>query len=131
MARTNIAAVKLILDTKLTDPQLQAFVDDASLWVTTHLGSAGLGADLLKSLEKWLAAHFATAREPRLKSQRHGDDGEVYQRDLYVSEYLRQAVGLDPTGIVEDRLSPEGKQKVSFRASEGHDTTLDLPGKST
>lgn len=130
MARTSEAAVKLIIDTNLTTAQVEQFIDDASLTVTTLLGGAGLGSSLLEQIERYLAADLICARDARLTSARMGDVQEGYQRDKQVSEYLRKAVGMDPTGTLEDRLMPTGRPKVSFRTAEGYDDQLDLPGES-
>lgn len=130
MARTNATAVGLIIDTDLTTPQIEAFIDDASLWVDEHLGGyTTLSADLLKAIEKYLAAHLICVRDARLTKAQRGDVGETYQRDAKVSEYLKSAAGLDPTGTIEDRLM-EGRPKVNFRVSEGYDDTLDLSAES-
>ena len=130
MARTTAAAVKLILDTSATDPQIEAFIDDANAWISVHLEGAcdQLTAAILIKIEKYLAAYFVTLRDARLLSERLDDVQEKYQRDPKVSEYLRAAIALDPCGIVrEEFLDQENKMKIRFRMGEGFDDTLDLP----
>lgn len=126
MARTNATAVRLILDTDLTSPQLEEFITDASLWVDNNITSGSLSAAILEAIEKYLAAHFACLRDPRLTQARLGDVAETYQR----SEYLKVAAALDTTGAVADKLM-EGRPRLMFRVGEGYDATLDLPETST
>lgn len=131
MARVNETEVKLVIDTSLTTPQIEALIGDANLWVNEHLGGyTSLSADLLKAIEKYLAAHLVTLRDPRLTRAQLNDVAETYQRDKTVSEYLKTAASLDPTGTVKDELLGGGK-KATFRVSEGYDDTLDLPGSSS
>jgi hypothetical protein len=130
MARTTVAAVQAILSTDLTEAQISAFITDASLWVDTHLEGActSLTATLLAAIEKYLAAHLATARDARLRQAKLADVSETYQRDDKVSEYLRAAIALDPCGVVSAKfLDQEDRRPVRFRVGEGFDDQLDLP----
>lgn len=117
MARTNEVAVRAILDTDLDAQAIQAFIDDASAWVTDELSTSSLGTARLTMIEKYLAAHFCTLRDPRLKSGRLGDVQETYQRDGEVSEYLKHAASLDSTGAVQDAfLNVDERHPVVFEA---------------
>lgn len=104
MARTTRAAVKNIIDTSLTDGQVDAFLSDANTWVTDFLGGEGLSPGRLTIIEKYLTAHYITLRDPRLRDQTQDDIRETYQRDTQVTEYVRQAAAEDPTGIVKAEL---------------------------
>lgn len=104
MARTTYAAVAAIIDTDLTQAQVEAFIDDANAWVTDFLVGEGLSASRLTVIEKYLSAHYVTLRDPRLRRSAVEDVDETYQRDTQVTEYLRQAIAEDPTGIVKGRL---------------------------
>ena len=128
--RTTVAAVQAIMDTDLTDPQILAFITDASLWIDTFLEGAcdDLTDSLLATIEKYLAAALITARDARLKSAKWQDVAETYQRGGEVSEYLRAAIALDPCGIVAEKfLDQEDRKKARFRVGEGFDPNLDLP----
>lgn len=126
MARTTAAAVVEILDTDLDTGQVNAFIATATAWVDHYLGDQGLGSTLLTEIEQYLAASFATARDPRLKSATIGDVSETYLRDG--DPYLKIAAKLDPTGTVETELM--GTRAVSFRVGAGYDSDLDLPASS-
>lgn len=126
MARTDSSAVTVILETNLTTAQIDAFIATANAWVDQHLTGKGLGSTLLTEIEKYLAAGFATSREPLLKNATIGDVSETYLRDE--NPYLAIAARLDPTGTVETELM--GKSAVSFRVGAGYDDDLDLPASS-
>lgn len=104
MARTNISDVLDVIETSLSQEQVSAFIDDANLWVTDFLGGEGLSSGRLEKIEKYLACHYITLRDPRLRQAALDDVRETYQRDTQVTEYLRQAVAEDPTGIVKSTL---------------------------
>lgn len=116
MARTTRADVLDIIDTSLTDGQVDAFLSDANTWVTDFLGGEGLSSGRLTIIEKYLTAHYITLRDPRLRDQTQDDIRETYQRDTQVTEYLRAAIANDPTGIVRGRfLDQEGTANVKYR----------------
>ena len=122
MARTDETAVSAVIDTSLETSQIEAFIDDASLWVDKHLVGEGLTADELTAIEKYLACHFITLRDPRLKSAQLDDVAEVYQRDLYVTEYLKSAAALDSTGRVREHfMAPKNTRRLVFQAGTGYD----------
>ncbi len=126
MARTSETAVRAAIETSLTSKQINAFIDDANAWVDQFLASAGLSTTILEKIEKFLACHFVTLRDPRLRSTKLKDVSETYQRDTVTTEYLKAAAALDPTGTVEDRLI-SGRHKLTFRVGAGFDSELDLP----
>lgn len=126
MARTSVSAVEDVLETTINAIQLQAFIDGANAFVDEHLTNKGVGSSLLTEIEKYLAAHFASARDPQTRSESLGDASVTYQRSGDVTEYLRIAAGLDPTGAVEGQLM-DGDPEFVFRAGAGYDGDLNLP----
>lgn len=117
MARTSTAAVMDRIDTSLSASLVDQFVDDANAWVTEFLTDCGASSDRLKKVELYLACHYVTLRDPRLRSQRADDIREDYQRDTQVTEYLRQAIAEDPCGIVKSKfLDQEETATVAFKA---------------
>lgn len=69
MARTSPTAVQEIIDTDLTDTQINAFITAANLLVTNQLASKGLGNAMLAEIERWLAAHLLATRDQRVQSE--------------------------------------------------------------
>lgn len=116
MARTTVAAVRDTIDTDLVTEEIVTFIKDANAWVTDFLGGEGLASTRLEKIERYLACHYITLRDPRLKSSTRGDVVDVYQRELYKTEYLKQAAAEDPTGIVKSLLVTQSEATtISFR----------------
>lgn len=74
MARTTIAKVRAVLPTgtTLTDPQIQAAIDAATLLVDELAASfcgSDLSAGMLGQIETYLSAHFAAVTENTLSIQ--------------------------------------------------------------
>lgn len=116
MPRTTLAAVQDTIETDLTDDQINAFIADANVWVTDFLGGEGLSTARLTLIEKYLACHYVTRRDPRLRSAEVERVRETYVRDTQVDPYLQAAIAEDPTGIVRAKfLNQEEAANVSFR----------------
>ncbi len=104
MARVAPDDVREILDTVLTDVQLDAFIAVATLMVDRHLSSAGYSDTELFELERWLTAHMTAAREKPLKSESVGGASDSY--DTVVSFgldgtfYGQQVKVMDSRGIL-------------------------------
>jgi hypothetical protein len=67
--RTSAADVKLIIDTTLTDPVIEAYIDTANLFVTDTLGTSGLLETTLTNIEKWLSAHLIASTQERFTTE--------------------------------------------------------------
>ena len=111
-----------IIDTDLTN--ITPFISAANIIVTDRLGSAGIGSELLKEIERWLAAHFLAVREPNVKSETVGGASATYEtsvlgKRLEGTSYGQQVLILDPTGS----LAQLGKKKASFSAVDWDDWT--------
>lgn len=107
--------LKLILEVPgdITDPQLQSFLDDANMVVTEQLHGKGLSDARLKSIEKWLAAHFSLTLTERgglssssvnLSKETYTDMvpriGQNAPEGYLVTRYGKQAIALDTTGTL-------------------------------
>lgn len=103
-ARVDADAVKEIFDTDLTDAQMNAFINTANNLVTEELGNAGLSADRLTEIEKYLSAHFAALRDPRFAQEAIGDYRYQVQGKTEIgldsTYYGQQAKLLDSSGIL-------------------------------
>lgn len=116
MARVTGAEVKEIIDTSLSASDIGPFIEAATLLVTKRLSGAGLGADLLKEIERWLAAHFVSMRDQRVSSRKLGDASDTYQGQtgmgLDYTSFGQQAKMLDPTGNLAKLGKPGGRVKM-------------------
>lgn len=119
MARTDVTTVKLIVGTTLTDPQVQQFIDDASLWVDNNIAAAGWDTGTAEAIERYLAAHWLTLRDRRKTTTRRGDLEDRYES----TRYLEAAIALDTTGTVSEAFAAtEDPPAFSFRSSAGYDS---------
>lgn len=117
MARVTATEVKEIIDTSLTDAQINTMITAANLTVTKHLGDQGLSSDLLKEIERWLSAHFCHARDPREQEKSIDSTRVKFQGQtglgLDATFYGQQVKVLDPTG----RLAKLGQKRATIFVS--------------
>lgn len=112
-ARVDDAGVKEILDTTVTTTP---FITAANLIVDQHLLGHGLTDALLTEIERWLAAHLACTRDPRVaKEALDGEFNVTYEGQtglgLNRTSYGQQVKVLDPTG----RLANLERRESAFR----------------
>lgn len=129
-ALTNEAAVRNVLSTSLTSGQVQAFIDDAHLWVSEELGSVGLSPERMELIERYLACALVRLRDLGLKSASIKDISEQYQVDSEITDYLKRAASFDPTGKLAEAFLPEadGSRTVKFRVGGGFKADLGSEG---
>lgn len=119
--RTDASAVVTAIETDLTTTQVEAFISDASAWVDANLLGDSLSDTLLEKIEKYLTCHFITLRDPRMTQAAAGDVRENYQRDNSITEYLKAAMALDPTGKIADAFGDRAKKfRMTYRVGTGY-----------
>lgn len=114
MPYTNEAAVRKVLATSLTSDQVEAFIADTHVWVSEELAGSDLSAARLELIERYLACAMIRLRDLGMKSRSIKDISETYQVDSEVTDYLKRAAAMDPTGIVEEAFMPSGTKVVKF-----------------
>lgn len=99
------ADVKLIINTGLSDAQVDAFIATAAALIDPC--KAKWTDALALEIQKYVAAHLVSFRSPLLVSKKLGDAAEVYQRSksdsnkgLSATPYGETALMLDPTGCL-------------------------------
>ncbi len=106
-ARVTAADVQEILDTTLEASVINAFINTAHTFIEANLGSANLGEAMLTEIEKWLAAHFLSIRDRRVKSENiAGEYSVTYEignlgEGLMSTTYGQTAVALDTSGTLD------------------------------
>ena len=117
--RTTVDKVKAVIATSLTDNQVLAFIQDASLWVTEELASLGLLTDnRLELIERYLACALIRLRDLGLKSAKFDDIAEQYQVDPEVTDYMLRAVAFDSTGTLRKYfLAPKDTRVIAWRTA--------------
>lgn len=103
--RTSPTAVRTILTTALTDPQVNAFIGDAEQWITENLASLSPApsASILEIIERYLTCAIIKLREvtgASLTSRTIGDATDQYATPASVRDYLDAAAGFDTSGTV-------------------------------
>ena len=116
MARVTDGEVREILFADFdSSVSLGAFITAASLTIDQHLSGQGLSNELLKEIERWLAAHLAAVYQPAAASEREGDKSATYEGQtglgLDFTRYGQQVKLLDPTGT----LANLGRRKAKFQ----------------
>jgi hypothetical protein len=118
-ARVTQQDVEAILDTDISD--LSPFITAANLTVTKMLSGEDLSDDQLKEIERWLAAHFASIRDPRISAEKTGDAQVTYHGrsdlGLNFTPYGQQVKLLDTTGNLA-RLGMRRPKFQTVRAPE-------------
>lgn len=113
MARTTVTAVQQIISTSLTVGQIQAFIDDASLFVTEEIvPEAALTNTRLEIIERYLACALVRLRDLGIKDVTRSKISESYQVDPEMTDYLKRAIGFDPTGKIKSRFLPPDPPQV-------------------
>lgn len=97
MTRTTLADVKEVVDTDLSDSALNKFIDDAHVAVNDKIAPYTDDSDALEAVERYLAAHMATTKEPRVVSASHESVSFEYDEEEG-QRYWHQAILMDPTG---------------------------------
>lgn len=114
MPRVTVEEVRKIIDTDITDNEIQAFIATANSLVDSVLPNQGISEELLIEIEKWLSAHFVSIKDPRLRQLRIGEVTETYYgrggEGLNHTPYGQQVLLLDYTGSFANL----GKRKASF-----------------
>ena len=123
--RVTAAEVQAIIEVDTTvvtdfDPFITVanqLVDDQLSSLTEYSGTTG--AERLKEIERWLAAHFVAIMDMRAASEKAGPVGDSKQYklglNLQVTMYGQQACTLDTTGTLF-LLSTKAKKKASMHS---------------
>lgn len=115
--RVTADEVKAVIDTSLTDAQIEAYIGSANVMVTDLI--TGLSDDVTKEIERWLTAHMiASTRERVAKEEGAGGayikyTGE-YGRHLNSTQYGQMVIALDTTGA----FASAGMKRVVIKAIE-------------
>ena len=101
--RTSEVEVRQIIDTGLSD--IDIFITTASMFVDNYLADkTGLTDANLTLIERYLAAHFLSVQDPRVKAERIDIISQTYTNEygkgLNGTAYGQTAVLLDHTGTL-------------------------------
>lgn len=118
-ARVSNAEVKDVLDTNLTNDQIDAFIAIANRLVNSRLQSQISDTNILTDIELMLSCHLCSLRDQRLQSKKFGDMSARFQGQtgmhLESTFYGQTAIDLDSTGTLKDL----GKKKATVKVISG------------
>ncbi len=101
-ARVSAAEVQSIIEVDTNIADITPFITVANLLVDQVCLDSGYTDELLKEIERWLAAHFYAIRDPRFQSQGAGGASASFQGQtgmmLEATSYGQQAMILDVEG---------------------------------
>ena len=117
MARTTNTLVKDIMETALSDAQIDAIIPMASRMVDDNLASSDLSTATLTDIETWLTAHLiAMGKERQAEEERVNDIWITYQGNfgegLKSTTFGQMVLILDTTGSFASLI----KMKASIRS---------------
>jgi hypothetical protein len=122
MARTTAAEVKEIIKTKLTEAEVTPYVTSANILVTQALGSSSLDSDVMREIERWVAAHMIAVTKTRQATDEKAGTASVkysgqYGANLSSTSYGQMALTLDVSG----RLAALGGRAMEIYAVPSFD----------
>jgi hypothetical protein len=114
MASTRVSPdeVKEIITTEVGTSDIGVCIKGANLIVDTYLANQSLGAELLKEIERWLAAHLlAMSKDPRERNVRVGEAEVRYTgnfgKGLEATTFGQVVLSLDSTGKLSNLNRPK------------------------
>lgn len=117
--RTNATDVKLIIDTQLEDPVINAYIETANNFVDNTLLATDLTEATLTIIEKWLTAHLIASTQERVATE-EGAGGAyikyagVFGDGLKATPYGQMSITLDTSGTLLNIAA--GKKSASITA---------------
>lgn len=101
--RTTATAVNEIMQSALTDAEIDSIISHANRVVTRKLGGEGMTDALLKDIETWLTAHLiALGKERQPITEKVGDVWAVYNKNpegfLMSTTFGQMVLFLDTSG---------------------------------
>lgn len=123
-ARITVDELKEIFETAMSDAQLAAFVNTATLVVTEELTGQGLSAGRLKQIELYLSAHYAHTNDPRFQTENTAGEHSYTAQGktdmgLNATFYGQQVLMLDTTGKLAKAAA--GLKRASFTVLSEYD----------
>lgn len=107
----NPKLVRDVINTHLTDEDIEGEISSALVLYRNYLGSKGLANDLQIEIKRYIAAHFVSLKDPttRIDEEKIGDASVKYSKighdetytGLMSTRWGQAAILFDPTGILK------------------------------
>lgn len=104
--RTTVDAVKIIIETELTDPVIEGYIGSASAFVDSALLGAGLTETTLTEIERWLTAHMIASTKERIAKREEAGGAKIeyageFGTGFSSTSFGQMAVILDTSGTLK------------------------------
>ena len=116
MSRVTPSEVKEIIETPLTDPVVQVWIDGASTIVTANAGCIGGDDALLTQVELYLSAHFVGMLDPGIRGFVSMEKTEELETSFSNPVTVSNMIDNTPYGTLANRLSDGCLANIDDRA---------------
>lgn len=126
--RTSAAAVLAIIETDLTEGQVQPFIETAAIEIDNELLSVvpAFTAATLELIERWLTCHLIAIFDPRVNKESADGLSFAYEgatgEGLSGSKYGQQVRRLDTSGRLS---SADKKDRIAWSARVGNERDVE------
>jgi hypothetical protein len=121
--RVTATQVKAIMDTELTDAQVDAYIVSANVMVNEIMGTTEV-TDVLTELERWLSAHLIAITRERQAAKEGAEEASItytgkYGMALQSTSYGQMVLTLDVSGAFAN--ASDAKQPIVWKAIQSFD----------
>jgi hypothetical protein len=117
MSRVTPTEVKVIIETPLTDPVIQIWIDGANTVVTANAECIGGDETLLTQVELFLSAHFVGMLDPGVRGFVSKEKTEELETSFSNPVTLSNMIDNTPYGTMANRLSDGCLANIDDRAT--------------
>jgi len=116
---TTVEKVKVIIETTLTDPIIQGYINGADIFLLSALSANMPATDLFDEIETWFVAHMIASTKERMAAKEEAGGAKIEYvgstgSGISSTPYGQMALVLDTSG--ELSLLDAGKKKARVYA---------------
>lgn len=120
ITREELLTVCKEIDEDTPQAETDSFINSAHVYLYNVLDGWGIRAPLMKTIETYVAAHFAALSYPAIQRETVGPLSTSYvskvELGLQNTRYGQMAITLDPTGRLKRLSDGDGLQDVKIRS---------------
>lgn len=105
MARVTPDEVKEIVDTSLSDPVIETWIDSANTIVNSKADCIGGDESVLTQVELFLSAHFVALLNPQMSGQVKRTKIDVFETEFSQTGLSEELMNRTPYGVTANMLS--------------------------
>lgn len=120
IAREELLTICKEIDEETPEAETDAFIQGAHTFLYNTLDGWGVPISLMRTIETYLAAHFAAITYPAVQREGLGPLSTTYfgraELGLQHTRYGQMAISLDPTARLKKLSDGEGARSVNIRS---------------